>query len=162
MKKLKVILAVAMVIVLSLTMTVSVYAQDISDFLEAYDAILEEEQRRIDEICQSENSEQWLNVVVENLPLDTNVSTYPQCNNCNLTTYAVCAGEATLVDQGYHMGGFLGLVETDCYTYYYASRGAEMCINCGRVLWTYDQHDCLEVHTKCSKGRYSTCPMDFS
>ena len=160
MKK-RIILTLVLVMSLSLSMTFSVYAQDLTDFLESYSVIAEEEQRRIDEITQSENSDEWLGVVVENLPLDNDVSFYPTCSDCYNFTVKVCAGEATLYDEGYHKG-FLGLFDTDCYAYYYASRGAEMCPVCYKVLWVYDQHYCREIHMKCSKGDYSTCPMDVS
>ncbi len=163
MKKIRIVLTLALVMILSLSMTFSVHAQDLTEFLESYSVIAEEEQRRIDEIKQSENSDAWLGVVVENLPLNTGVSFYPTCTNCYNFSVSVCAGEATLVDQGYHKGGFLGLFDTDCYAYYYASRGAEMCPYCATVLWIYEgQHNCLEDHMKCSKGKYSTCPMDVS
>lgn len=26
----------------------------------------------------------------------------------------------------------------------------------------FGYHDCWEVHTKCSKGKYDICPMDVS
>lgn len=76
-------------------------------------------------------------------------------------TVTVCAAEATLVDEGYHRD-LLGIFETDCYVYYFRSRSAEMCPICYKVLWVNGQHDCWEVHKKCSKGTYDVCPMQVS
>lgn len=86
---------------------------------------------------------------------------FPNCTDCSWFTVSVCAAEATLADEGYHRG-FLGLVETDCYAYYFVSRGAEMCPTCYKVLWEYGAHDCWEIHKKCSKGEYDVCPMTVS
>ena len=164
MKKTKLMLSLLLTITLICTMNVTVFAQDdyLTEFKNAYSIFKEEEQRRIDEITQSPNSEIWLGVVRENLPLDNDMSYYPTCTDCSRGSVSVGAAEATLADQGYH-SGFFGVIKTDCYMYYYVSRGAEMCPVCSRVLWKYDgQHGCLEVHKKCSKGWYKICPMDVS
>lgn len=168
-KSMKKCLCIVLAVVMILGLSVTAFAQEnvvpddldryLEEFENEYNVIREEEQRRVDEISQSENSELWLGVVRENLPLNNDMSYYPTCSYCLSASVSVCAGEATLADQGYH-SGFLGLGTTDCYMYYYVSRGAEMCPVCYRVLWKYDgQHGCLEVHKKCSKGRYKICPM---
>ena len=163
-KLLSILLAASML----LGVSVSVFAQDtisddldryLEEFNNEYNVIRAEEQRRVDEIMNADNSDAWIGVVRENLPIDDDWSYYPTCSYCSSASVSVCAGEATLANQGYH-SGFLGIGTTDCYMYYYVSRGAEMCPVCYRVLWRYDgQHGCLEVHKKCSKGRYKICPM---
>jgi len=159
MKKTRLFVSLLTAIVISVSMLPTALAHDLTEFYENYSCIVEEQQRRIQEITQSPNSKDWLGVVVENLPLNNAVSFYPTCLDCSWFTVSVCAGEATLYDEGYHRG-FLGLFETDCYAYYFSSRGAEMCPTCYKVLWVYDGHFCKEVHSKCSKGEYDTCPFD--
>lgn len=161
MKKSKITLSLLLTVALICTMSPTVFAQDLTEFREAYSIFKEEEQRRIEEITQSPNSSDWIGVFVENLPLDSNISTYPMCTDCEWFTVSVCAAEAILYDEGYHRG-FLGLFETDCYAYYFKSRGAEMCPTCYKVIWEYGEHHCWEVHRKCSKGNYDVCPMQVS
>lgn len=166
MKKTNFITSLLLIVTLFCTMTPTAFAQSTQDsldeFREAYRVITEEEQRRIDEITQSPNSSDWLGVFEENLPLDPNVSTYGNCVDCNWFTVSVCAGDATLIGEGYHKG-FLGLFETDCYAYYFVSRGAEMCPTCNKVIRIYDgEHLCWEIHKKCFKGNYDICVMDVS
>ena len=146
--------------VMIVSMSTHSFAYDLTEFYENYQCIIEEEQRRIQEIVNSPNSQDWLGVVVENLPMSNDVSFYPMCTDCSWFTVSVCAGEATLYDEGYHYGGFLGMFLTDCYAYYFESRGAEMCPTCYRVIWDYETHPCKEVHMKCSKGEYDTCVFD--
>lgn len=99
-------------------------------YLEPY---RQEEQRRIDEITNSENSAEWLNVERDNMPLSNGMMTIGHCLDCATIGVTVCAAEAKLVNEGYHRG-FLGIRQTDCYAYYFESRGALMCPQCQRVL----------------------------
>ena len=163
-KTLKKLLAVVLTLSLGLAISVPAFASEddnLDSFIEAFSPIREEENRRIEKIVNSQNSDEWLNVFEENLPLDENISMYPICTDCNWYSVSVCAGDANLCDEGYHTG-FLG-IPTDCYAYYFNSRGAEMCSNCYKVLWQYDgMHYCWEIHKKCSKGDYDVCPMQVS
>ena len=134
---------------------------DTSDLQEYRDMYTAEEQRRINMITQSENSEDWIGVVEENFPLEREIEMYPFCEDCYEISVTVCAGEAILVDEGYHKD-LLGIVTTDCYAYYFNSRGADMCPVCGKVIFQYGQHACWEIHKKCSKGDYDVCPMKIS
>ena len=137
-------------------------AYDFSDFLEDYEAVTIEEQRRIEMITNSPNSEEWLGVFEENMHFGDGISPHQICPYCEKSfTVTVCAGDATLVDEGYHRG-FLGLFETDCYAYYFMSRGARMCPNCTRVVEEFGQHYCWESHKKCSRGEFDVCTMDVS
>ena len=157
----KILVSLLLVIALTFTMAPSVLAQDLTEFLEMYRAVKEEEQRRVEEIQQSPDSKAWIGVFRENMPLD-DVSTYRMCVDCSWFTVNVCAGDATLVYEGYHTGLF-GFITSDCYAYYYRSRGAEMCPTCYTVIQLYEgEHDCFQVHEKCSKGTYDTCPMDVT
>ena len=146
--------------VMIVSMIPHTFAYDLTEFYENYSCIEEEKYRRIQEITQSPNSSDWLGVVVENLPLNNDVSFYPTCLDCSWFTVDVCAGESTLYDEVYHYGGFLGMFLTDCYAYYFSSRAAEICPGCYNVLHVYESHYCYEVHMKCSKGEYDTCPFD--
>ena len=121
----------------------------------------EEEQRRIDEIVNSSNSQEWLDVVVENVPLNNSISTYSHCLECYTIANTVCLMDATLYDEGYHSGIF-GIGTTDCYAYYFCSRGVEMCMSCGNVVSELGVHDCWEIHKSCNKGEYDVCPMEYS
>ena len=82
MKKSKTTLSLLLTVALICTMSPTVFAQDLTEFREAYSIFKEEEQRRIEEITQSPNSSDWIGVFVENLPLDSNISTYPMCTDC--------------------------------------------------------------------------------
>lgn len=127
-------------------------------YLEPY---RQEEQRRIDEITNSENSAEWLNVERDNMPLSNGMMTIGHCLDCATIGVTVCAAEAKLVNEGYHRG-FFGIRQTDCYAYYFESRGALMCPQCQRVLEQYGYHACWEIHKKCSYGDYDVCPMQVS
>ena len=127
-------------------------------YLEPY---RQEEQRRIDEITNSENSAEWLNVERDNMPLSNGMMTIGHCVDCAEIGVTVCAGEAKLVNEGYHRG-FLGILQTDCYAYYFESRGALMCPRCQSVIEMYGYHACWEIHKKCSYGDYDVCPMQVS
>ena len=157
MKRTKLMLSILLSIVMMVTMSPTLYAADISEFLDAYTEIREEKFRRIEEIVNSPNSDEWIGVVRENLPLDTSASTYPNCTDCGVLTYSVCAGESTLLESGYHSV----LFQDDCFAYYFGSNGAEMCRVCYKVLWQYGVHYCYEIHNGCSKGRYDRCPMQI-
>lgn len=126
-------------------------------YLEPY---RQEEQRRIDEITNSENSAEWLNVERDNMPLSNGMMTIGHCLDCATIGVTVCAAEAKLVNEGYHRGFFGN--QTDCYAYYFESRGALMCPQCQRVLEQYGYHACWEIHKKCSYGDYDVCPMQVS
>ena len=157
----KLLTLVLLVIALTFTMTSNVLAQDLTEFLEMYRAIKEEEQRRVEEIQQSPDSQAWVGVFRENMPLDSDVSLYPMCVDCSCSTVSVCAGDAKLVFEGYHRG-ILGFM-TECYAYYYTSRGADMCPQCFSVIEIFEgEHDCFQIHKKCSKGNYDTCPLDVT
>ena len=80
-------------------------------YLEPY---RQEEQRRIDEITNSENSAEWLNVERDNMPLSNGMMTIGHCLDCATIGVTVCAAEAKLVNEGYHRGFFGN--QTDCYT----------------------------------------------
>ena len=162
MNKKRLVLSMLLVIVMTISIGASVFANDLTEFREAYQPFIEEEQRRLEESIRSSNREELMGVREENLPIDMGASTYPTCEKCFNFSVSVCAAEATLVDEGYHKG-FLGIFNTDCYAYYYVSRGAEMCPYCANVLWMYDEHYCWEYHTECSKkGFYDVCPMQVS
>ncbi|MBE5868158.1 MAG: hypothetical protein E7293_04250 [Lachnospiraceae bacterium] len=144
-------------------MTSNVFAQDFdrTEFLEMYSIFKAEEQRRVEEIQSSPDSSVWLGVFRENMPLDSGASTYGVCGNCSNFLVTIYAADAKLVYEGYHK--FLGIFNTGCYTYYYVSRGAEICRECLTVIRVFEgEHDCFQVHGKCYKGNYNTCPMDFS
>lgn len=129
---------------------------------EELDAVFKiEEQRRMDRVMNSSDSSQWLGIVEENVPLNNEISVYPNCVDCSLLTKNVCAAEAILVDEGYHNTFLLGL-PTDCYAYYFESHGAAMCPGCWKVVEQYGRHACWERHKKCSKGDYDVCIMDIS
>ena len=87
--------------------------------------------------------------------------TIGHCVDCAEIGVTVCAGEAKLVNEGYHRG-FLGILQTDCYAYYFESRGALMCPRCQSVIEMYGYHACWEIHKKCSYGDYDVCPMQVS
>lgn len=157
----KLLLSILLSITLMTVMSPTLFAQELTDFFTYYNEIKEEEQRRINEITNSPNSEEWIGVVTENLPLDTMISTYPLCTNCDWFTVTVCAGECTLLEEGYH-SWFLGINKDYCYVHYYGSRGAEMCPTCYKILWIYDTHYCIQMHDTCSKGEYDICPMSVS
>lgn len=64
MFKFKRLLSLVVTITIVTMMSSYVYAYDISDLEDAHSYFTEEEQRRIEEIIQSPNSEDWLGVVV--------------------------------------------------------------------------------------------------
>lgn len=157
MKRTRLLLSIVLSVVMFVTMSPTLHAQDISDFLDAYSEIREEKFRRVEEISNSPNSDEWLGVVRENLPLDNSISTYPNCTDCGVLTYSVCAGESIFLEAGYHNV----LFQDDCYAQYYGSNGAEMCRVCFKILWQYGVHYCIEKHNSCSKGIYDRCPMQI-
>lgn len=148
-------------IICCITINVTAFASDVSALEDFYDYLKTEESERINEIINSPNSEDYLGVVEENLPLNSEISLIPTCVDCGWFTVSVCAAEATLIGQGYHTG-FLGIFQTDCYAYYFVSRGAEMCPTCYDILWEYGEHYCWEIHKTCSKGDYDVCPMQVT
>ena len=160
MFKFKKLLSIVLAISLMATMSLTVCAEDMTDFLEWYSQFKEEEQRRVDEITNSTDSSQWIGVHRENLPLESGIATCDNCANCVWFTVTVCAGEAKLDREYYH--SFLLFFQSECYAYYYVSRGAEMCSTCMNVIEVYPEHDCFEVHMKCSKGTYDVCLMEVS
>ena len=103
----------------------------------------------------------WLGEADENAPLDKGITPYMMCSKCSWGMVTVCAGQRVLTYEGYHTG-FWGIFETDCYAYYYSSKGAIMCPNCHHIGYEGDLHDCWEIHGKCSKGEYDVCPMEVS
>lgn len=153
------VLAIAMILGLNAS---SIYASSEADIENLQRYIKEfdkEEKRRL--IESSKPNSGLMGVFKENVPIDNMTTLYPHCLDCGEFTVSVCAKEAVLYDEGYHRG-LLGLVETDCYAYYYRSRGAAMCPSCARVIQQYGYHDCWELHKKCSKGNYDVCPMQVS
>lgn len=80
------------------------------------------------------------------------------CMQCGEWCYTVCAAEGEVGDVWYHDT----LTTKDCKITTLRSRGASMCGTCSFVNEQYGYHDCWEVHTKCSKGKYDICPMDVS
>lgn len=154
MKKIRVL--IMMVISATLLISSTAYAQDLSEFKEWYSVYEKEELRRLEEIANSPDPSVWLGVVRDNMPLDTTNTTRSMCVDCNWFGVSVCARDATLYTYGYHRG-LLGIAETDCLTYYYKSRGAEMCPTCLQILWLLGEHDCIEHHTVCSKRIYEVC-----
>lgn len=99
--------------------------------------------------------------VVENVPPDNGITPYMMCSKCSWGMVSVCADQRVLTYEGYHTGIF-GIFYTDCYAYYYSSKGAIMCPNCYHIGYEADLHDCWESHGKCSKGEYDVCPMEVS
>ena len=159
MKKLKKRISMLIAMAVVLTTTSTVYASDLSSFKQWYNVYEIEEQRRIDEIQNSSNPLEWIGVFRENMPINVENATRSMCTNCYWFGVSVCAGDATVYAYRYH-GVFLGIGQSDCLTYYYKSRGAEMCPSCQTVLWELGEHDCFEYHTICNKGRYDVCIMD--
>lgn len=157
MRKRRKISTFVFAVIFLLTSYVSAFAQEKQEL----DAIFKnEEWMRIERVINSENSSEWKGIVKENVPLNNNVSAYPHCVDCAVIAVTVCAAEATLVDEGYHTNIFGK--RTDCYAYYFGSRGAAMCPVCQKVIEQYGQHACWEIHKKCSKGNYDVCPMQVS
>ncbi|WP_300802005.1 hypothetical protein [uncultured Acetatifactor sp.] len=159
MLKRKIRFFVSLLLTISMFTTASpvVYAHGILDM----DEFSEEEWRRIEMIINSPNSKDWIGVVKENVPLDSGISTYPNCVDCAVLSVSVCAKEAILYEEGYH-NDFWGINQTDCYAYYFESGGAEMCPLCARVIFMYGRHACWEIHKKCWYGEYDVCPMKES
>lgn len=92
------------------------------------------------------------------------ISTNPKsfCDDCSWLTVSVCTDDTKLEHAGYGKG-FLSLSDSDCYSHYYVSRSQEYCPSCCKVLQIYDhEHNCFQVHEKCSIGTLDTCPMDIS
>lgn len=160
-KKMRRLFSVALVLSMLISTGLQVGACDFSELEKSLEPYAEEEQRRIDTITNSPNSEDWLGVVIENVPLDNDIEPYMMCQDCSWMMVSVCAKEAILVDEGYHTG-LLGSAQTNCYAYYFESRGAIMCSLCYKVGYQGGQHACWEIHKKCSKGEYDVCPMEVS
>lgn len=80
------------------------------------------------------------------------------CVHCGQWCYTVCAADGEIGDSWTHDT----LLTKDCKVTILRSRGATMCGSCSYVNEQHGYHDCWEVHTKCSKGRYDVCPMDIS
>ncbi len=161
MKKSSKIITLLLILVFAVINCITVSASAYSDFEKWLEPYAEEEQRRINEVLRSPNNEDKIGVFKENVPIDNAISTYANCLKCAALGVTVCAKEGTVIDEGYHRA-LLGLIETDCYVTYLGSRGASMCPICGSVLEKYGVHYCWEVHKKCYKGTYDTCPMRIS
>lgn len=163
MKRLKkvtgLVLAIIMIFAVNSSYIYAASETDIANLQEYIKEFDKEEKRRL--IESSKPNSGLMGVFRENVPIDNKITLYPNCLDCGRFTVNVCAKEAVLYDQGYHRG-FLGVTETDCYAYYYRSRGAAMCPSCARVIQQYGYHDCWELHKKCSKGNYDVCPMRVS
>lgn len=97
-----------------------------------------------------------------NLSSEKESATRAMCINCYNQTSLVCMDNVTYqMDKGYHMG-FLGLVQTDCLTYYCGRRGVELCEFCDIIITDYGIHCCYEVHTKCGRGTVDVCPYGIT
>ncbi|WP_300843686.1 hypothetical protein [uncultured Acetatifactor sp.] len=149
-KKMRRLFSVALVLSMLTATGLQVGAYDLSEF-----------EKSLEPYAEEHDNEDCLGEVVENVPLDNGISPRMMCPDCSWFMVSVCANQRILTDHGYHRG-FLGIFETDCYAYYYSSKGAIMCPYCYAIGYEGEYHACWESHGKCSKGEYDVCPMEES
>ncbi len=152
MSEKKPIIAWILILALTLVFALPVYAQDDSmeDFLEWYAPYKEEVERRREEIMNSPESFKYIGVYEENLPLGIAPPQGCRCYDCDWMAVTVCEKEPELVSEGYHKSGLFS--KADCYAYEYVTKGEEICANCYKIHFTFDEYQRTEVHSKCDKA----------
>lgn len=78
------------------------------------------------------------------------------CHICGSSAALVCAGDKVELETGTHWS-----LRGTCTVSYQCSTSAHICRNpsCAEVLVIYGYHDCVQVHSTCSKGNYNVCTV---
>lgn len=152
MKKTKSILSLLAIVLLTCTVTLTVFAQNVP--IVDTSSI---EKQKLEQISTSTT------LSSSSKSTDTNLVATPYvllmtCTNCGEFAPNVCYQQAIYYDEGPCY--ILDIIPTSCTVKYVVSGGAAKCLHCGTIVEEYGQHLCWELHSSCSKGHYDVCPMD--
>lgn len=86
---------------------------------------------------------------IETRASDTEISPMMHCVDCGRRTYIHCLKNRTYA--------YTYPCSDRCKVDVYVSSAQDMCTECGKVIMYYDRHECLEVHSTCSKGYNVIC-----
>lgn len=84
-----------------------------------------------------------------------NIQPYQNCVDCGTLTIPQC------LKQNIYSYTTSCKRSSSCSVKVYKSRSAEICRNCGKYVAYYSYHECVEVHSSCSKGTVSTCTIGY-
>ena len=153
MKHKKLASLIALLGVMSISVTSYVFAQD--GFVNPFSENKEREQQVIEAIINGTElppeNEDFLYAVPE-------ISPTWVCVDCSWFMPSVCFKDGRVEGVGTHQYGLLN-DKTCTHTILY-SRAAYICPTCGRQDPIEGEHWCWDVHRDCGQGQCDLCPMD--